>query len=230
MNRNSYIVYDLETGSRNPHTTQITQIAALAIDRNLQVLGTFNSEVCPVFDPEQCKKLKLGIIEDEALTITRKTREQLEKAPQLKIVWESFVAFVAKYNIGNSAFDKPIPVGYNINNFDSIIINRMCAKFGPFDRDEQKPKLFHAINSCDVMTYIFHFTENNPSVRSLSLDNTREMLGMSKEHGHDALCDVVDTAEIMIRFMRLYRNISSKTKFEGSCSSRLLDLNNIKKL
>lgn len=230
MNRCNFVCYDLETGSRNPYTTQITQIAALAMDRNLQVLGTFNSEVCPVFDPEQCKKLKLGLVEDEALKITKKTREQLEKAPQLKVVWESFVEFVSKYNIGNGAFDRPVPVGYNINNFDSIIINRMCVKFGPFDKDEQRPKLFHAINSWDVMQDTFRFTESNTSIRSMSLPSERERMGMSKDGAHDALCDVIDCSELFIRYIKLYRNIAQKTKFEGSCASRLLDLNHIKGL
>lgn len=37
-----YIVFDFETGSRNPRKTQPTQIAALALDgRNFKLKGTF---------------------------------------------------------------------------------------------------------------------------------------------------------------------------------------------
>ena len=43
MANRDFIVFDFETGSRNPHKTQPTQIAALALDgRNLAMKGTFN--------------------------------------------------------------------------------------------------------------------------------------------------------------------------------------------
>ncbi len=44
----------------------------------------------------------------------------------------------------------------------------------------------------------------------------REYFGLSKEGGHDALKDVKDTAELLIRFMRLHRNTAAKVKFKGS--------------
>lgn len=231
MNKNVIILLDFETGSRNPFRTQPTQLAALAIDgRKLEVLSSFNSEICPILDDEKAKKVGLDPLENDALKITRKTREQLATAPQLKVVWDSFVEWVGKYNIGNGLWDKPVVAGFNIVNFDLPIIYRLCQKYGPFDKDELKPKLFHPINIIDIMTDVFRMTENNPGIRSISLDSSREMLGMSKENAHDALCDVVDSAEIMIRFMKLYRGIASKVKFEGSCTSRLIDINNIKNL
>jgi hypothetical protein len=41
-------------------------------------------------------------------------------------------------------------------------------------------------------------------------------MGISKDGAHDAIKDVKDTAEILIRFMKLHRNLSEKIKFRGS--------------
>ncbi|NDD83556.1 3'-5' exonuclease, partial [bacterium] len=117
MANRDFVVFDFETGSRNPHRTQPTQIAALAIDgRNLIAAG---------FDP----------LEDEALKITGKTREGLANAPSLKSVWSKFTRFVDQYNWKGDSFYAPIPVGFNIIGFDLIIVNRLCKEFGPWDKD-----------------------------------------------------------------------------------------------
>ena len=41
-------------------------------------------------------------------------------------------------------------------------------------------------------------------------------MGLSKENAHDALKDVQDTAEILIRFMKLFRSLSPKIKFRNA--------------
>ena len=56
--------------------------------------------------------------------------------------------------------------------------------------------------------------KGNDELKNYTLDNLREYLGISKEGAHDALKDVKDTAQIMIRFLRLHRNLSSKIKFK----------------
>ena len=77
MNYRDIIVFDFETGSANPHTTQPTQIAAIAIHaRKLQLQpgGTFNSEIRPIIDDDEAIKAGVAPLEDEALKITRKNR------------------------------------------------------------------------------------------------------------------------------------------------------------
>ena len=47
----------------------------------------------------------------------------------------------------------------------------------------------------------------------------------AKQNAHDALQDVKDTANILIKFLKFQRNISQKTKFEkGVCEWRILRL------
>ena len=79
MNYRDIIVFDFETGGRNPLKCQPTQIAAVAIHARkltLQPGGTFNSEMRPILDDEKAVAAGFDPLEDEALEITRKTYEK----------------------------------------------------------------------------------------------------------------------------------------------------------
>lgn len=215
MANRDIIVFDFETGSRNPHKTQPTQIAALALDgRNLKVKGTFNSEIRPILNDEKAIKEGFDPVEDEALKITGKTRAELAKAPHLKTVWKKFVSFVNKYNWKGTQYFAPIPAGFNIIGFDMIIINRLCKQFGQYDEKTSRQKLFHMIHKIDVMDNVFMWTEADPDVKSISMDSLRERMGLSKDNAHDALQDVKDTANIMIKFMKTHRAVYQNLKIE----------------
>ena len=215
MANRDIIVFDFETGSRNPHKTQPTQIAALALDgRNLKVKGTFNSEIRPILNDEKASEEGFDPVEDEALKITGKTRAELAKAPHLKTVWKKFVSFVNKYNWKGTQYFAPIPAGFNIIGFDMIIINRLCKQFGQYDEKTSRQKLFHMIHKIDVMDNVFMWTEADPDVKSISMDSLRERMGLSKDNAHDALQDVKDTANIMIKFMKTHRAVYQNLKIE----------------
>lgn len=215
MANRDYIIFDFETGSRNPHKTQPTQIAAIALDgRSLTVKGQFNSEIQPVLDDEKATSLGLDPVEDEALKITKKTREQLEQAPSLKSVWNKFTKFVDQYNWKGDAFFNPIPVGFNIIGFDMIIINRLCKEFGPYDKDRSQQKLFSKIYKFDIMDSIFAWTESDPSIRSISMDSLRDRMGLSRDNAHDALQDVKDSANIFIKLMKTHRAVYQNMNFD----------------
>ena len=66
------------------------------------------------------------------------------------------------------------------------------------------------------MNLIFYWFENNPELKNYTLDSLREYFGIDKTGAHDALKDVKDTASIMIRFLKLHRNLSGKVKFRNS--------------
>jgi len=203
-----YIVFDFETGSRNPRKTQPTQIAALALDgRNLKLKGTFNSESRPILDDEKAIEMGFDPLEDEALRITGKNREELAKAPMPKTVWKKFCNFVNQYNWKGTQFFAPIPAGFNIIGFDMIIIDRLCKAYGPYDKERQQQKLFNKIYKVDMMDNMFMWTEGDPAVKSISMDSLRDRMGLSKENAHDALQDVKDTANIMIKFMKTHRSV-----------------------
>lgn len=208
MANRDIIVFDFETGSRNPRKTQPTQLAAIALDgRNFKLKGTFNSEIKPIMNDEKAIEAGLDPVEDEALRITGKTRTQLHKAPSLKSVWSKFVKFVDQYNWKGTQWFAPIPAGFNIIGFDMVIINRLCEQYGPYDKERGQQKLFNKINKVDMMDNYYMWTEGDPSVKSRSMDAIRERMGMSKENAHDALQDVKDTANLMIKFMKTHRAV-----------------------
>lgn len=215
MANRDFIVFDFETGSRNPLKTQPTQIAALALDgRNFSVKGQFNSEIQPILDDEKAIAVGLDPIEDEALKITNKTREALANAPSLKSVWEKFTKFVGQYNWKGDTFFNPIPVGFNILGFDMIIVNRLCEQFGPWDKDRQQQKLFSRVYKFDIMDNIFAWTESDPSVKSISMDALRERMSLGTENAHDALQDVKDEANIFIKLMKTHRAVYQNMNFD----------------
>lgn len=215
MANRDYICFDVETGSRNPHKTQVTQIAALALDgRNFKLKGTFNSEVRPILDDDEAIAAGLDPIQDEALKITGKTREALAEAPALKSVWTKFTKFVSQFNWKGDAFFNPIPVGFNIIGFDMIIMNRLCQQYGPWDKERNQQKLFSKVYKFDIMDNIFAWTESDPGVKSISMDALRERMSLSTENAHDALQDVKDEANIFIKLMKTHRAIYQNMNFD----------------
>ena len=225
-----YCVYDLETSGRNPDRCQITQIAAVIVHGKkltIQPGGIFNIEVRPEFDDEKAIAAGFDPVEQEALDITRKTKEQLEKAIGPKEAWNQFANFVAKFNSKGSPYYAPIPVGFNINNFDMPIVNRYCKMYGPKDDKTGRQKLLHQIYKVDMMDNMFMWFEDHQDVQKLNMDYLRDYLGFpqaSKDNAHDALSDVIDTANIFTRFLKFHRRHSSNAKFEKSFANAKMDI------
>lgn len=226
MANRDIIVFDFETGGRNPHTCQPTQLAAIALDgRNFKLKGKFNSEIRAVVDDDKAIAAGLGPIEEGALKVTGKTREGIAKSPQLKTVWKKFCAFVDKYNWKGTPFFAPIPAGFNIIGYDMHIINRLCKEFGPWDDKREQQKLFSMIYKIDVMDNVWMWTEGDPNVKSISMDSMRERMGLSSDNAHDALQDVKDTANIMIKFMKTHRAVYRNLKIEQAFANGDLYVN-----
>ena len=214
MNRD-IIVFDFETGGRNPLRCQPTQIAAIALDgRNFRLKGEFNSMMRPIIDDDEAIKAGVDPIEEGALKVTGQTRPQLAKAPLPKGVWKKFCTWVNKYNWKGTPYFAPIPAGFNILGYDMKIVDRLCKEYGPWDEKRQSQKLFHQIYKIDVMDDVWLWTEGDPAVKSISMDSLRERMGLSSENAHDALQDVKDTANIFIKLQKSRRAVYRNMKFE----------------
>ena len=214
MNRD-IIVFDFETGGRNPMRCQPTQIAAIALDgRNFRLKGEFNSMMRPIIDDEEAIAAGVDPLEERALKVTGQTRSKLVRAPLLKDVWKKFCNFVNKYNWKGTPYFAPIPAGFNILGYDMHIVNRLCKEYGPWDEKRQQQKLFHQIYKIDVMDDVWLWTEGDPDVKSISMDSLRERMGLSSENAHDALQDVKDTANIFIKLQKSRRAVYRNMKFE----------------
>lgn len=209
---NTLVVYDMETDGKNPRTCQPIQIAAVVINtRNLEYYRTrsgdlvyFNSLMRP----------DLETFDDSSTRIHGKTREMLEKAPLPGPVWHDFARFVHQFDLKgkNDDFCSPVPCGFNINNYDSIIVDRLCEEY-KIVRDNGKQAIFNSRLSFDVMQMVNEWFWWSKEPASISMDNLRKFFGMSKEGAHDALKDVQDTGDILIRFLGLTEEMGKRVKF-----------------
>ena len=225
-----FLIFDFETTGKNPNKCQLTQISAVVLHGKkltLQPGGVFDIEVRPEFDDEKAIKAGFDPVEQEALDVTRKTREQLEKAVGPKVAWQQFSNFVTKFNMKGSPYFAPIPVGFNFNNYDMPILNRYCQMYGPSEEKTGKQKLVHQIYKVDMMDVLFGWFEDNDAVKKLNMGYLREFFGFpeeSKANAHNAIYDVVDTANIFVRFMKYQRKLNSKTNFEKSFANAPMDI------
>lgn len=219
-------VFDFETDGSDPEICSPVQLAAIMIDPiKLEIID--GSEFNVNCKPEVLEKDSNYIYETDIIDFHAKVKgcsnEDIYKAwngySSQAIAWNSFVSYLDKYHCGNrkkkSMFSAPIAAGYNINRFDMKIINRLSKKYKNIDPKEGNTTLFYPRDVLDIMNLVFYWFESS-DLKSFSLDNIREYLGISKDGAHDALKDVKDCANILIRFMRLHRNLVPKIKFMDS--------------
>jgi len=174
INRSTIIVYDYETTSANPYTTQPIQLAAVAIhSQKLEIIegSEFNSLIKPIEDPEEQAKAGVGAIEDEALAVNKKTIEELRLAPDLKTVWTQFIEYTNNFNYRKSSYTAPIAAGYNILGFDNVITNRVAGPhgwgYGPWDKVRYNNTLFSPVYKIDLMDLAFTWFSNTAEPKKL---------------------------------------------------------------
>lgn len=211
MNNCYIICFDFETGGLDPKKCSPIQIAAQVIHpRTLEFVpdGRFESMMQPL------TKEEFDAIEDGALAVNHKTREQIKAAPLENMVWGEFAKFVNKYKTPDGA---PIPAGQNIKGYDLIISDRLCEKYGPWDKKRNQQTLWNWRDQIDLLNFTFAWFENSNELPNTKMDTLREYFEISAEGAHDAWKDVKDTAELIVKFMRLHRSLAKKVKFRGAC-------------
>lgn len=210
-----YAFTDFETGCTEALKTQPLQLASVMIDgRKLEVIkdSLFCSLIKPLSDEEAIKS-GLNPISKQALDKNKLDLEELAKAPDVKTVWENFTRYIYKYNVKKDTWNAPILAGFNVDKFDSIIIDRLCKKYDPWDKKKEQQKLFNPTQTFDLKNYTFAINENNPAVERNSFDAVRDWLGLSKEGAHRADVDVLQGAEIMCKILKFIRYWAKKTDF-----------------
>lgn len=216
-------VFDFETDGSDPFTCSPVQLAAVMVDPiKLEIIPDSEFEI--KFKPEVLEKdkdfeYKTDILDFHAKVKGCKASDILldwHTYPKQEQSWNQFIAYLEKYHCRSSkksCFSAPISCGYNIQRFDLPIIQRLSEKYKNLNK-EKKSNLFYPRDILDLMNLMFYWFENNNDIKSYSLDNMREYFGISKEGAHDALKDVEDCAKILIRFLRLHRNLAQKIKFK----------------
>lgn len=220
MIRNDIIFFDFETGSKNPETTQAIQLAAVCIDvKNLKIRkdSEFESLIKPYLDDEEAIAAGLDPLEDEALAVNGKTREELAEAPLEKQVFESFGEYTKRFaKKSGDHWSFPFRSGFRNRDFDDIIINRISKNYGMWDDKRGACKYFHPMGNIDLFQEVNMMFCNKKlnSGNSMSMDSLRDFFGLSKDGAHDALVDVIQGAEILVQFLKLFKKIEPKINFK----------------
>lgn len=228
INYNKICVFDLETDGSDPSVCSPVQIAAIMIDPiKLEIIkdSEFNINIKPeVMESDDKYEYTTDILDFHAKVkgCSKDDVYQMWKQyPKQDQSWKMFVNYLEQYHTRTSKksqFSAPIAAGYNINRFDLPIVHRLSAKFGNINK-EGRSDIFFPRDVLDIINVVFYWFENNNDLKNYSLDTLRDYLGISKEGAHDALKDVKDSAEILVRFMKLHRNLSQKIKFKGAFSN-----------
>lgn len=230
MISNNICVFDFETDGSDPSICSPVQLSSVIVDTNrLEIIK--DSEFNVFLKPERLEKQKnpdISIYSDSDILdwhakIKDTTAENIFNTwleyPEQKHSWKQFVNYLDNYHTNirknKSQFSAPIACGYNIIRFDMKIINRLSQKYDNVNK-ENNTNIFHPRDQIDLMTVTWLWFESLPEIKSLALDNLREYLGIDKTNAHDAIKDVKDCANMLIRFLKLHRKLTAKIKFKDS--------------
>lgn len=216
----------METDGANPELCSPVQIAAIMVDPNrLEIIrdSEFNISLKPsaIEENNEYNYSDSDVLDFHA-KVQGKSKEEIlnnwKSFQQQDVGWKAFVSYLEMYHTRSerkSCFTAPIAAGFNINRFDLKIIERLSTKYKNLNK-EGKSSLFYPRDVLDVMNLVFYWFEGNSELKNYTLDHIRDYFGIDKTGAHDALKDVKDTANLLIRFLRLHRNMSDKIKFRNS--------------
>lgn len=235
MTTNTICVFDFETDGSDPNVCSPVQLSAIMIDaQRLEIIkdSEFNAFLKPERIEQSKAEVEVSIYDDSDILEWHGKIKGIDKSqvlenwknyPDQRHTWQQFLGYLDNYHLKNrktkSQFSAPIACGYNIVRFDMKIINRLSHKYGNVNK-ENNTNIFHPRDQIDLMNVSWLWFENISDIKSLALDNLREYLGIDKTNAHDALKDVKDCAEMLIRFLRLHRSLSSKIKFRNSFAGK----------
>lgn len=220
MNQLDIIVFDLETGGLESNFHDAIQVAGKA----------FNSRSLEPYPPEEggefvslMKPLHFDRLTPGAERVHKITPEILKGAPDQKIVWNQFVAWVNKFNTKGTKYGAPIAAGKNIRAFDMKFVEVLNQLHCP---KKEKTLLFNQRMQLDLEDVMFLWFENDGELSNMKMDTLRQYFGMNTEGAHNALVDVRQTGELLIRFLKLHRELRRRVsksggpliKLEGSMS------------
>jgi DNA polymerase III epsilon subunit-like protein len=216
MNCRKIVVYDLETTAADPQLAEPVEIGAIVIDPfNLQIIpgSEFISEVQPTCE----ESISQGTVDWHAKrdgVTAKEVRERWAVAPAQKIVWQQFTEYLDRYHTkmdARTSWTAPIRAGFNIINFDDIIMNRLAKKY-------HNKYLFSQVSKIDLYDMLFFWFEGVKSFNKYNFDVYREFFGLSTAKAHTASVDVEQFAKIIIRMLKHHRRLFKSSQFEGSFS------------
>lgn len=230
MTNRKYVIFDFETDSKSANEASPIQFGAVAIDSlKLEVIpnSEFYSWSCPndIDDPNYYEKHKDTIdwhCKPERYNCKPEDFvERLKKAPEEKVVFENFVKYLSQYHIrptGQSIFTAPILAGYNSYSFDFPILDRLCGLYKRTNKTGEQ-NIYLSRDAIDIMKIVTLWFAPLSDIDSYTMDSLRDYMGMAKAGAHDARVDVLQEAQILIKFLKLHKDLSTRIKFKGAFAS-----------
>lgn len=216
MNFKTIVVFDTETTGVNPDECSAVQLAAIAIDpRNLTIIPGSELNLFMRPDPATINQSTLEWHARRLKMEPAGVLQMWEEYPDPRVIWPEFLKYLRVHHTKQdrqTMHSAPIRAGCNIEKFDMPIVNRYHEKYG------DGKALFSPRDKIDLLDVFFMWFENNSDITSYAMDNMRDYFGISKDNAHDALQDVKDSAEMIIRFMKLHRKTAEKVTFKGAFS------------
>lgn len=220
MNNKWIIVFDFETDSPDPATCNPVELAAIPIEPRTLEIKTDRAFSVVIKPPGFSKESYFTEERQKTIEWHAKQRgvetsdiiKSWKKGKSEKIAWKSFCDYCKKFNIektGSNWYTEPISAGYNIVGFDLPICQRLCEK--------HKTKMpFAKVNKMDLMDLLFYWFESLDEPRNFRLDTMRGFFGIKASQAHEAYSDTVDTAKLLVQFLKFHRRQANVGKFKGS--------------
>lgn len=225
INYNKICVFDFETDGTDTTSCSPVQLAAVMIDPiKLEIIpnSEFNIHFKPdVLADDPAYEYTTDVVDFHAKVQGCSKADIMDRwrsYPAQEHSWKMFTDYLYKYHTRSSKksqFSAPIAAGYNIYRFDLPIIDRLSKKYGNTNK-ENKTDVFFPRDVIDIINLVFYWFEHNSELKSYTLDSLRDYFGISKDGAHDAVKDIRDSAEILIRFMKLHRRLANSIKFKDS--------------
>jgi DNA polymerase III epsilon subunit-like protein len=221
------IVFDIESDGKNPTLCSIVELASVTINgRTLKIIpdSIFHIYMKPSgIERDDYLNRVTGYTEQETTQdcINWHAKQLDIDAEQILENWkqnvdektgiEQFINHVQKFNWGKKMWTSPLAAGQNIRNFDIPIIQRVCDKY-----DVKYP--FWKRDVVDLMDLSFYWLSHvKDAPKSFSMDNLRDYFGLKGDGAHTAIQDIEDTAQLLIKFLKLHQTLAGKIKFKGAC-------------
>jgi DNA polymerase III epsilon subunit-like protein len=189
------IFFDLETGGLDHARHPIIQIAAIAVDAELQPIDQFECKLKFPIDSADIQALEVNHYDVE---IWRKEGVEPAKAVQLFSNFLKRHADIARKSKTGNPYSVAQLAGHNAATFDFAFLKRLY--------EDHKSFLSASYRVLDTLhRAAWHFQENPPGPDSLKLQTLAEYFGVESTKAHDGLEDVRTTIAV-------YRKILEATR------------------
>ena len=211
-------VYDLETQSKFANTAEPLEMAGIVVNSDTlsEVEG---GQFGPVLiKPSQWLNTK---DEDQALQVNNLNREQIDTEGISQEEWfHQLVDFLQKFQKSKGKWDALISAGFNIVNYDNVIMNRLATKYKHVDKNGL-PIIFHPQHTFDVIDLLRPWFFSNNEIEGYSLRAVSAYLGLENNEAHTAMGDIRTTMKIMQRFLNFHKALAPKylKQFRGCFGS-----------